>query len=158
MTLPLPSKDMLLEACAGRVPIPHPVLVAADKLARLHHSRRSAGPARIADIDCTRARLVHDIDRWVATTMPPPYGAATMHSETVGMVVDRLVQFSVNAYAALDTDTPDVERHYAWKRLAELMIAYADLAAEIAARTRRLPDLAAPQLEGNERHRGGDHG
>ncbi|MEU2034938.1 DUF4254 domain-containing protein [Nocardia amamiensis] len=155
MTTPLPSKDMLLEACAGTVPVPHPVLVAAHELACLHQARRSADVVRINDIDCARAGLIHDIDRWIATTVPQPYGAATMHSETVGMVVDRLVRFSVNAYATLTADTPDVELHHAWKRLAELTIAYADLTAEIAARTRRLPDLAAPQLEAN--HRDGDH-
>ncbi|WP_245671266.1 DUF4254 domain-containing protein [Nocardia amamiensis] len=117
----------------------HPVLVAAHELACLHRARRLADAARLIEIDCARAGLVNEIDRWVATTMPPPYGAATMHSETVGMVVDRLVQFSINAYAALTNGTPDAQLHYAWRRLAELTIAYADLAAEVAARTRDCP-------------------
>ncbi|WP_051407102.1 DUF4254 domain-containing protein [Nocardia sp. CNY236] len=157
MTPPLPSKDLLLEACAGTVHLPHPVLVAAHELTLLHHARRAAEPPRIDDIDCARAGWVRDIDRWVATTMPPPLGAAAMHSETMGMVVDRLVQFCVHAFATLRVDTPACELHFAWKRLAELSLVYTDLAAEITARTRRLPDLTAPRPDERRADGGGDH-
>ena len=152
-----PSKDMLLEACAGHVAAHHPVLIAASELATWHEARLSADAVSADDIDCVRAELVRDIDRWVMTAMPIPHAAATLHTETLGMVIDRLGQFSVAAYAALAQNLPECELHYAWKRLAELSVAYADLAAEIVARTRRLPDLTPLAPYGDSDGRGGGH-
>ncbi|WP_330183630.1 DUF4254 domain-containing protein [Nocardia sp. NBC_01503] len=147
MTTYLPSKDLLLEACAGRVALPHPLLEAAYELASLFEARQSADPAEVIEIDCARAKLVHEVDCWIARELPRPYAAAALHTETVGMVVDRLAQFSVAARTALGAPARECSLHYTWKRLAELSLAYADLSHDLNLRTRRIPDYIAPLLE-----------
>nr|WP_275106930.1 DUF4254 domain-containing protein [Nocardia terpenica] len=138
---------MILEACAGRVHLPHPVLRAACELASLHRARLGTGGAELAEIDCRRALLVHRVDQWVAASMPPAHGGAFMHTETVGAVVDRMAQFSVCAYAALARSTSQWDLHLAWQRLAELSLGYGDMAFEITSGTLRLPDFGAPQVD-----------
>ncbi|WP_405135695.1 DUF4254 domain-containing protein [Nocardia sp. NBC_01388] len=147
MTTHLPSKDLLLEACTGTVALPHPLLQAAYELASLHEARHVADPEEIVEIDCTRARLIHDIDCWTAQELPRPYAAAALHTETVGMVIDRIAQFSVDAHIALSSPAAECRLHYAWKRLAELSLAYADLSHDLTARTRRIPDYTTPHPE-----------
>ncbi|WP_067695613.1 DUF4254 domain-containing protein [Nocardia jejuensis] len=145
MAMQLPSKDLLLEACAGCVSLSHPVLEAAYELTGLHEARRVAEGPVLVDIDCARDQLVRDIDRWVAREMPRPYAAASLHTETLGMVVDRMARFSVDAYAALLTAEAECRLHTAWKCLAELALAYADLSHDLTMRTRRFPDYPAPR-------------
>ncbi|WP_433626445.1 DUF4254 domain-containing protein [Nocardia sp. CA-120079] len=96
MRTPLPSKDMILQACAGTVAIQHPVLQGAYELASLHEARLDDN-ADIGMIDRERDRLVSRIDSWVAADQPPASDAAYHHTETVGMVIDRLAQFAVDA-------------------------------------------------------------
>ncbi|MFI5781954.1 DUF4254 domain-containing protein [Nocardia sp. NPDC051570] len=115
------------------------MLRAARDLGGLYEGRR---PEFVDEIDCARGDLVHEIDCWVAAEMPLPVSAASMHTETLGMVVDRLARYSVDAYVALAAGLPEWRLHHAWKRLAELSIGYADLSSEIGCRTRRLPDLS----------------
>jgi uncharacterized phage protein gp47/JayE len=145
MRTPLPSKDMILQACAGTVAIEHPVLRAAYELASLHEAR-SEGNADVGAIDGERARLVGRIDEWVTSAKHPAYDAAYLHTETVGMVIDRLAQFSVDARVAAQGTSTLVSR-YTQHRLTELAVAYSDLCFEIAAGTRRLPDFSFPVLE-----------
>ncbi|MBB5914182.1 hypothetical protein BJY24_003049 [Nocardia transvalensis] len=137
----LPSKEMLLEACSGTVLFGHPVLSAACELAALHAARMTASDEDLPGIDCARAKLVHCIDCWVSANMPLPRGAAYMHTETVGMVVDRIGRYSVDAEVALRSDVSVLQRHYVWERLAELALAYTDLAFEIGAGLRKVPFL-----------------
>jgi hypothetical protein len=138
----LPPNDILLVACAGS-PVPsHPVLEAAGELAGLHEARLAAGTEETNEIDCARAKLVHVIDCWVSAHVAPPPGAAYMHTETLGMVIDRIAQFSVAARKALNHNTPEPHLHCLWQRLAELALAYGDLVFEIHIGTRKLPDLA----------------
>ncbi|WP_169811144.1 DUF4254 domain-containing protein [Nocardia amamiensis] len=93
----LPSKGFVLEACTGNIRHPHPVLETAYELASLHEARLDTPyPAR-QEIDLHRARLSRYIDRWVASALPQASGAAYMHTETVGAVVDRLARYSVLA-------------------------------------------------------------
>lgn len=141
--LRLPSKDLVLEACSGTIHQPHPVLEAAYELAALHE----AGSAAIAvgETASERANLMRGIDRWVAANLPAPLGAAYMHTETMGSVVDRLARYSVLAHAALTRDTRPWELHFAWQRLAELSLGYGDLSFELASGARRLPDLTGAQ-------------
>ncbi|MFJ9370938.1 DUF4254 domain-containing protein [Nocardia sp. NPDC101769] len=146
MTTPLPSKDLLLDACAGTIALSHPLLQAAYELASLHEARLAADPAELPEIDCARSRLIRDIDRWAATRLPRPFAAAALHTETLGMVVDRIAGLSVAARTA-DGATPECRRHHVWTRLAELSLAYADLSHELAARTRRVPYSLAPHPE-----------
>ncbi|MGQ4598681.1 DUF4254 domain-containing protein [Nocardia sp. R6R-6] len=144
----LPSKDMVLQACSGTVAVPHPILQAAYELASLHEARSSADASD--EIDCAQARLVRDIDCWVAAEKPPEFGAAYRHTETVGMVIDRIAEFSVAAHCALAEGTSEFQRHYAWRRLAELALAYSDLSFEISAGIRRLPDFTYPADSSDE--------
>ncbi|MBF6333846.1 DUF4254 domain-containing protein [Nocardia transvalensis] len=136
----LPPKDLLLQACRGVPPGDDVVLQCACRLAELHEQRLTVA-ADVAEIDRHRAHLVHDIDRWVATQLPPASRGARLHTETVGTVIDRLAQFSALAYLALTT-TPDWLVRDAWRRLSELAFAYDDLAAEVSAGLCRLPDFS----------------
>lgn len=139
MRVQLPSKDLLLDACTGSAHHEHPVLQAARALTRLHESRRTATATEVDEIDCTRARLAHDIDCWVSAHMPQPFGAAYMNSESVGMIIDRFAQYCLDAHAALNEPTTEPDRHFRWQRLAELALAYTDLAIEISSGLRKLP-------------------
>ncbi|WP_433600803.1 DUF4254 domain-containing protein [Nocardia sp. CA-135953] len=134
---PLPTKGEVLRACRGVEQAAHPLLSAAYELTCLHESRLVGG-CRITDIDSRRAKLVREINHWVRAHLPPAHGSASVHTETLGAVLDRLAQYTATAYAALasaaDYDLGDV-----WESLAELAIGYEDLAAEVSAGRRRLP-------------------
>ncbi|MGK8555648.1 DUF4254 domain-containing protein [Nocardia gipuzkoensis] len=135
---PLPSKHQLLRACRGDLAKDHPLLRFAHELSCLHERRLCANRDTADEIDLLRARLVCDIDRWVAAQLPPSHGAALVHTETIGAVVDRLGQLTACAYAAL-ASTSAGELGDVWERLAELAIGYEDMAAEVRAGRRRLP-------------------
>ncbi|CAM4378078.1 DUF4254 domain-containing protein [Nocardia ninae] len=143
MRVALPSKDMVLQACAGTVAIPHLVLQAAYELASLHEARLDL-TADFHAIDHERARLVSRIDGWVNAEKPSASGAAYLHTETVGMVIDRLAQFSVDARPISGPNAPTLRLVYAQHRLTQLAFAYGDLAFEVAAGARRLPDFSFP--------------
>ncbi|WP_194837541.1 DUF4254 domain-containing protein [Nocardia sp. XZ_19_369] len=144
LTDPLPPKHQLLQACRGDQSVDHPLLRLARELSDLHEQRLYAARETIADrrhidqIDVRRARLVRDIDRWVTLQLPPSHGAAYIHTETVGAVIDRLAQFTACAFAAL-ASASQWELGDAWEQLAELAVGYDDLAAEVCAGRRRLP-------------------
>lgn len=141
MRTPLPSKDMVLSACAGTIVLDHPVLHAAQQLASLYQVREHTD----ADvIDRERARLVCLIDAWVAAEQPPAFDAAYLHSETVGMIIDRLARLSVDARAAAQGPISVSRLRHARHRLTELAHAYSDLAFEISRGTRRLPEFSHP--------------
>ncbi|MBB5914296.1 hypothetical protein BJY24_003163 [Nocardia transvalensis] len=137
----LPPEHSLLEACRGTVLDDHVVLRCARRLAELHEQRLAAAASAAADIDRDRARLVHEIDHWVAWKLPRARGGSRLHTETVGTVIDRLAQFSALAYLTL-ADSPEWVVRDAWRRLSELATAYQDLATEIEAGKCRLPDLS----------------
>ena len=146
MRIPLPSKDLILQACSGRVAIPHPVLQAAYELSSLHEARLDA-TADLRAIDHERAGLVCRVDGWVSDEQPPVHDAAHLHTETVGMVIDRLAQFSADVNTAAKQTSSTLPFRYAQHRLTELAIAYSDLAFEIASGTRRLPGFSFPVTE-----------
>lgn len=131
----LPSPSMLLRAF--REPITEPqdpraperrdldVLDAAYELARSHEGRHrahaaahasGAPPDRVAGhiqqieaIDERRAGLVARIDDWVAVNIPHRAGAS-LHTETLGAVIDRMAAKWVAAQQALGVTTPDAPR------------------------------------------------
>ncbi|MGQ4596996.1 DUF4254 domain-containing protein [Nocardia sp. R6R-6] len=141
---PLPTKELVLHACRAAPRRDHPILASAHLLAGLHQRRLRADIGGPNHIDQQRAQLVLAVDRWVATEMPLPHGGALMHTETVGMVIDRLAQFSTAAHEILPAAT-EWAVHDAWERLAELALGYEDLAYEVAAGLRRLPYLSGPR-------------
>jgi hypothetical protein len=72
--------------------------------------------------------------------VPQQGSGATLHTETIGAVIDRLAEASVRAHHALMTlDANDDVLHSAWHHLAELADGYDDLVREVLAGRRRLP-------------------
>lgn len=140
----LPPIDELLEACNGTVRLNHPVLHAARALAELHSARRTALPADTSDVERSRAELVRSIDRWVTTHLPQARSASYLHTESVGMVIDRIAQYRGDAHTALKSAVPEPDRHFLWQHLAELAVGYTDLAFEISAGLRNVPALTYP--------------
>lgn len=113
------------------------------------HERRWVGrggsvetdPDRILENDRRRGELVMAVDDWVMRAVPQHRLGATLHTETVGAVIDRLAESSVRAHHALSTLHADDERlHAAWHHLAELADAYDDLVRDVLAGRRRLPE------------------
>ncbi|MBF6439642.1 DUF4254 domain-containing protein [Nocardia cyriacigeorgica] len=141
----VPCADQVLQACRGcpAAVAHHPVLSAAAELAELHARHTGHPRPDVDEMNWQRATLMLVIDKWVAASTRPPFPAARVHTETVGGVVDRLAQFTVDAYRAL-TGTADDEYRRACDRLADLATAYQDLVDELDTGTRRLPRLDHP--------------
>ncbi|MBF6297663.1 DUF4254 domain-containing protein [Nocardia amamiensis] len=134
----LPAKHQVLQACRGELQEGNQLLRCAHELTTLHERRLSAQCDSLDEIDALRASLVRDIDRWITVQLPPAHGAAHVHTETMGSVIDRMAQFTAHAYAAL-ASASEWDLWDAWQRLAELAVGYDDLAAEVCAGVRRLP-------------------
>lgn len=144
----VPGSDLLLRACRGHRVIGGPLLWFARDLAVLHE-RRLAGtgenapdlePAEVVAIQRRRCELVMAIDDWMSRAVPQHRLGATVHTETIGSVIDRLAEAAVRAHHALMTrNADDDELHSAWHRLAELADGYDDLLREVQAGRRRLP-------------------
>ncbi|QLY32416.1 DUF4254 domain-containing protein [Nocardia huaxiensis] len=133
----LPTKNQLLQACRGSA-FAHPLLRAAHDLAELHERRMGAGPEQLSELEDIRTDLVHSIDIWVTSQLPPSHGAARVHTETLGAVIDRLALLTAHAFAAL-ARTSGQDLAQAWQHLAELAVGYEDLASEVTTGRRRLP-------------------
>ncbi|MFE3544362.1 DUF4254 domain-containing protein [Nocardia sp. NPDC059177] len=154
----LPSPSALLRAFGHSTDQDHPVLEAASCLAHCHARRRTAVDAArdpaagaasgqlLDDIDDTRATLIARIDDWVAGNVAHRSGAS-LHTETLGAVIDRMAEKWIAAQQALGGDpltrsTPrlrEARTHMHWCRLAELTDGYRDLITDVTERRRRLP-------------------
>ncbi len=88
--------------------------------------RRAATTTTLERIDWHRTKLMLEIDRWAALHPPVPHGGARLHAETIGGIVDRLAQLSVQAYLRL-ADPSDDEFGHATAVLTDLADAYQDL-------------------------------
>ncbi|WP_194818964.1 DUF4254 domain-containing protein [Nocardia sp. XZ_19_385] len=145
----------------------HRVLTAAHELVECHERRRSAlqaahaldaAPSRVAacsqlvdDIDEHRRELIAVIDDWVATNVAHRTGAS-LHTETLGAVIDRMAAKWIAAQQALGMNghgsapppqvasrNHDADAHLQWTRLAELADGYQDLITDVVEHRRRLP-------------------
>ncbi|MGW0247665.1 DUF4254 domain-containing protein [Nocardia goodfellowii] len=137
----------------------HRVLDAAHELVECHERRSralqaahtpDADPGLVAscsqlveDIDGHRRELVACIDDWVATHVAHRTGAS-LHTETLGAVIDRMAFKWVAAQRALRMLEPsapqvDEDAHLQWTRLAELADGYQDLITDVVEHRRRLP-------------------
>lgn len=144
----LPTSDLLLRACRGHRVVGGPLLWFAHDLAVLHE-RRVVGrggtgpetdPTAIIENKRRRIELVMAIDDWIVRSVPQHRLGATLHTETVGSVIDRLAEASIRAHHALMTlDANDEMLHGTWHHLAELSDAYDDLVRDVLAGRRRLP-------------------
>src|SRR5690606_25680982 len=88
-----------------------------------------------------RTRLIAAIDSWLAPLLALPHETAICHTETMGMLVDRIAATQVQAWTrlmSLPADHSDV--HDAWYRLAELVETYTDLVTGLDRRSTYLPD------------------
>lgn len=133
-----PAKNRILAVCRGNAQDNHPVLLWARELSEIHQRLLTIDEVAQSEIDRRRAELIHAIDEWIARVLPPSLGCARLHTETAGAVIDRLAEFSARAFAAL-TNPGGGEPFIAWERLAELAVAYEDLADEVSSGRRRLP-------------------
>ncbi|WP_330252958.1 DUF4254 domain-containing protein [Nocardia sp. NBC_00565] len=141
----------------------HRVLSVARELVECHERRHnalqaahapntsSAGVAQclqlVDDLDLHRTELIHCIDSWVATNVQHRAGAS-LHTETLGAVIDRMASKWVAAQRALGMSAPvdpphplqlDDDAQLQWSRLAELADGYRDLITDVAEHRRRLP-------------------
>ncbi|WP_433207064.1 DUF4254 domain-containing protein [Nocardia sp. CA-107356] len=140
---PLPSAEVLLCAIRGHYLDDHPLARWASLLAGLHRilgDTLDAGMGR--ENWCSeRGYLVHAIDLWVERHVPQHRRGGALHTETLGTVIDRIAAAQVRAESLLMNvaTAADPSVHAAWHRLAELVDAYGDLAAEVITGSRRLP-------------------
>lgn len=153
----LPRSASIIEALRDTTSGDHPgqhVLDTANDLAA-HHQRQwhaedasrapgasgedIAASKRLIDaLNARRVALVEQIDDWVATQIHSR-ADASLHTETLGSVIDRLAIAWVRANSLINTnDARDLAR-LALRQLAELAGAYDDLIRDIAAGHRRLP-------------------
>jgi len=152
----LPRSASIIEAFRESPSSDHPagpVFDVARKLADQHQqqwraedvSRDSNASAEtiaeskrfIDDLNSRRVALVERIDEWVAARIH--YQAdASLHTETLGSVIDRLAIAWVRVNCLTTHDVRDRARP-ALRQLAELADAYDDLVRDVDAGRRRLP-------------------
>ncbi|MFD8102310.1 DUF4254 domain-containing protein [Nocardia fluminea] len=137
---PLLGPRRLLRAIRGQE-IDHPLALWASDLVGVHEKRARAVPDEVFGIDTHRAYIVRAIDVWIERCVPQHRDGASLHTETFGSVIDRIAAAHVSAVHALTTldISRDPQVHLAWRRLAELVAGYGDLAAEVVLGRRRLP-------------------
>lgn len=137
----LPTAPQLLCAFQGRRVQERVLLRFAHALVELHKRRAQVRDmAQIAEIDCRRTELVDDINDWITRRMPQHRNGASLHTESLGAVIDRMALSWVAANQAIEADGVRSDRtHRHWYHLAELVDGYTDLVAEVAGGRRRLP-------------------
>ncbi|RBO96658.1 uncharacterized protein DUF4254 [Nocardia puris] len=138
----LPTAPQILSAFQGRRFQDRELLRSAHALAELHARRAEVRDARlVAEIDCRRGELVDDINDWIAQELPQHRHGASLHTESLGAVVDRMARSWAQANQAIDVDGPRSDNtHKHWYHLAELVDGYTDLVSDVAGGRRRLPE------------------
>ncbi|KAF0847818.1 uncharacterized protein DUF4254 [Nocardia caishijiensis] len=138
----LPTAPQLLCAFQGRRFQDRELLRSAHALAELHERRAQVRDAAlIAEIDCRRGELVDDINDWIVAEIPVNRAGASLHTESLGAVVDRMARSWVDANQAIDLDGARSDStHKHWYHLAELVDGYTDLVTDVIGGRRRLPE------------------
>ncbi|MTE12886.1 DUF4254 domain-containing protein [Nocardia aurantiaca] len=138
----LPTAPQLLCAFQGRRFQDRVLLRSAHALAELHERRAQVrDPMMVGEIDCRRGELVDDINDWVEQELPQHRNGATLHTESLGAVVDRMARSWVEANQAIDHEgAASDSTHKHWYHLAELVDGYTDLVIDVAGGRRRLPE------------------
>ncbi|WP_433567641.1 DUF4254 domain-containing protein [Nocardia sp. CA-151230] len=118
------------------------MLRSAHALAELHERRgQLRDPMMVSEIDCRRSELVDDINDWVGQELPQHRNGATLHTESLGAVVDRMARSWVEANQVIDHEGAASDNtHKHWYHLAELVDGYTDLVIDVAGGRRRLPE------------------
>lgn len=152
----LPRSASIIEAFRDTTSNDHPTRLVIDTARQLaaHHvqqwraedvSRDSNASAEtiaeskrfIDDLNTRRVALVEQIDEWVAARIHHQ-ADASLHTETLGSVIDRLAIAWVRVNCLTTHDVRDRAR-LALRQLAELADAYDDLVRDVDAGRRRLP-------------------
>jgi hypothetical protein len=138
----LPTAPQILCAFQGRRFQDRELLRSAHALAELHARRAEVRDmSLVAEIDCRRGELVDDINEWIAAEIPQHRNGASLHTESLGAVVDRMARSWVDANQAIDASGPRSDKtHKHWYHLAELVDGYTDLVTDVAGGRRRLPE------------------
>lgn len=153
----LPRSASIIEAFRGTTSNGHPGQHVLDRARDLagHHQRqwnaedasraRAASAENVAatkrlidDLNAERVALVEQIDKWVAGKIHSRVDAS-LHTETLGSVIDRLAIAWVRANSLINTEDARDRARLALRQLAELADAYDDLVRDVAAGHRRLP-------------------
>lgn len=140
----VPDDLMLEHACRG-LPVhsSNPIVLAAAHLGELHAARLTEPGRR--DIGLPRLRLARRIDVLIAAAAPLPRPGARMHTETVGVVVDRIASRCAIAFHAPSSRVSSSEIDDAQAQLRQLRADYVELIDEIAAGICCLPTTHLPQ-------------
>lgn len=135
----------------------HPLLTVAAKLAEHHQqwwvAEENDGAGALPDRlpattnrgnDSSAAqhlRLIDDIDAWTARRVPRR-PKASLHDETLGVLLDRLAIAWVRSNRMIDLATPDDREmaRLALRQLAGLAVAYDDLVRDVIVGNRRFPN------------------
>lgn len=153
----LPRSASIIATFRGTCARDHPghhVLDAANALAA-HHQRqwqaedasRAAGASAediaaskrlIDELNTRRVALVEQVDEWAARQIRSR-ADASLHTETLGSVIDRLAIAWVRANSLIDSGDARDRARSALRQLAELADAYDDLIRDVATGHRRLP-------------------
>jgi hypothetical protein len=153
----LPRSASIIEAFRDTTSNAHPgqpVLDTANELA-VHHqqqwhaedaSRASGASAEdvaaskrlIDELNARRVAFVEQIDEWVARQVHSR-ADASLHTETLGSVVDRLAIAWVRSNNLINSGGVRDRARLALRQLTELADAYDDLIREVATGHRRLP-------------------
>jgi hypothetical protein len=92
----------------------------------------------IDELNARRVALVEQIDEWAGSQICGREGAS-LHTETLGSVIDRLAIAWVRAKSLIATDGSRDRARLALGQLGELAEAYDDLIRDLATGHRRLP-------------------
>ncbi|MBH0781119.1 DUF4254 domain-containing protein [Nocardia bovistercoris] len=129
-----PSAE-LLAAISGHAAPTHPIVRWCVDLVDLHRDGACEIAAR------RRSEIIHDIDMWTNHHVPQHLNGSRLHTESIGAVIDKIARAYTRFQTAITQHAPgDPRVHGAWHCVAELVVAYKDLAAEVVRGQRRLPD------------------
>jgi uncharacterized protein DUF4254 len=93
----------------------------------------------IDSLNARRVELVERIDDWIARHVPQR-AKGTLHTETLGSVVDRLAIAYVRCENLTAADSVGADARAAIRQLGELASAYDCLVSDVIAGRRRLPE------------------
>ena len=152
----LPNGDVSsqrLLAIAGDMAVHHRRQWAAEEISRADRASdiEVAASKRLIDaLNGQRVALVEQIDAWIAEAAGAARPEVSLHTETLGSVVDRLaIAWVRSRYLSAMVERREQAR-VAMRQLSELAAAYDDLVRDVDAGRRRLPVWRPLKCYGND--------